>query len=517
MKPLFSVITPVYNPPQYAFEKCVETVFAQEFKDWEWCLVDDCSTAPWIKKRLNELQALDQRIKVYFRSENGGIVAASNDAISLASGEFIVLLDNDDELHLDALKEVATCIDENPNTDYIYSNEDKITEDGEHFDEFVKPDWSPERFLSQNYCSHLSVIRTTLINQVGRFRTGFDGAQDYDLFLRITEQTKNIVHIPKVLYHWRAVPGSTASANNAKLYAYSAAAKAVDEHLKRRKIAADVTFDNSLSLVTVKRRVISHPKVSIIIPTCGTRKSIFGVDTCLVVNAVESIERKSSYTNFEIIVIVDKGTPQQVITDLKAVCPNRLKIIDYDKPFNFSDKCNVGVVNSDAPLILMLNDDTEIISPDWLETMVGHISDEDVAMVGPLLLFEDGRIQSAGHSNTHSLHNFCAGSSNKDFGHFRMLKLPREVSGVTGACALIKRDAYFEVGGMSEIFPLAFNDCDLAFKFLEHGYRIIWTPNARLFHFESATRPANVKPSEVKAVMSRWGRKINNDEYCKIH
>jgi glycosyltransferase involved in cell wall biosynthesis len=517
MKPLFSVITPVYNPPQYAFEKCIETVFAQEFKDWEWCLVDDCSTAPWVKTRLNELQALDQRVKVYFRSENGGIVAASNDAISLASGDFIVLLDNDDELHLEALSEVAKSIEANPNVDYLYSNEDKITEDGEHFDEFVKPDWSPERFLAQNYCSHLSVIRTSLVNQVGRFKTGFDGAQDYDLFLRITERTKNIVHIPKVLYHWRTVPGSTASANNAKLYAYTAAAKAVDEHLKRRRIKADVSFDQTRSLVSVKRHVINHPKISIIIPTCGTRKSVFGVDTCLVVNAVESIERKSSYTNFEIIVVVDKGTPQQVITDLETVCPNRLKIIDYDKPFNFSDKCNVGVVNSDAPLILMLNDDTEVISPDWLETMVGHIAEEDVAMVGPLLLYEDGRIQSAGHSNTHSLHNFCAGYSSNDFGHFRMLKLAREVSGLTGACALIKRDAYFEVGGMSEIFPLAFNDCDIAFKFLELGYRLIWTPNARLFHFESATRPTTVKPSEVKLIMGRWGRKINNDDFCKIH
>jgi O-antigen biosynthesis protein len=269
--------------------------------------------------------------------------------------------------------------------------------------------------------------------------------------------------------------------------------------------------------VSVKRHVFEQPKISIIIPTCGTRKSIFGVDTCLVVNAVESIERKSSYTNFEIIVVVDNGTPQQVITDLKAVCPNRLKVIEYDKPFNFSDKCNIGVVNSDAPLILLLNDDTEVISPDWLETMVGHITESDVAMVGPLLLYEDGRIQSAGHSNTHSLHNFCAGYSSNDFGHFRMLKLAREVSGLTGACALIKRDAYFEVGGMSEIFPLAFNDCDIAFKFLENGYRLIWTPNARLFHFETASRPAHVKPSEVKLIMSRWGRKIDNDDYCKIH
>ena len=274
MPPLLSIVTPVYDPPRYAFEKCIETVFAQAFKDWEWCLVDDCSTAPWVKTRLNELQALDKRVKVYLRSENGGIVAASNDAISLASGEFIVLLDNDDELHLEALEEVSKSIEANPNVDYLYSNEDKITEDGEHFDEFVKPDWSPERFLAQNYCSHLSVMRTSLVNQVGRFRTGFDGAQDYDLFLRITEQTKNIIHIPKVLYHWRTVPGSTASANNAKLYAYTAAAKAVDEHLKRRRILADVTFDPTRSLVSVKRHVFEQPKIIVYQSNDGADRAV---------------------------------------------------------------------------------------------------------------------------------------------------------------------------------------------------------------------------------------------------
>ncbi len=512
-----SVVTPVYNPPQIAFEKCIESVLNQKYLNWEWCLVDDCSSQAWVRKRLNELQAQDQRIKVYFRSQNGGIVAASNDALALVSGEFVALLDNDDELHLDALEEVANCVSANPTVDYIYTDEDKINEDGEHYEPFRKPKWSPERFLAQNYCSHLSVIRTSLINQVGRFREGFDGSQDYDLFLRVTERTKTIIHIPKILYHWRAVTGSTALAGDNKLYAFTSATKAVREHLVRRSIPAEVGFNQTHLMVTVKRKLAAHPKVGIIIPTCGTRKAVFGVDTCLVVNAVESIARKSTYTNYEIIVVVDEGTPASVYRDLRKVGRDRLKIVDYDKPFNFSEKCNLGVVNTDAPLVLLLNDDTEVISPDWLETMVGHISESDVAMVGPLLVFEDNRIQSAAHSNTPTPHNFCRGYSSSELGEFGILVCARECSGVTGACALIKRDVYFEVGGLSETFPLAFNDCDFAFKVLERGYRIIWTPHARLFHFETASRPDHVEPSEVERITNRWGRFFDNDRYCRIN
>jgi GT2 family glycosyltransferase len=195
---------------------------------------------------------------------------------------------------------------------------------------------------------------------------------------------------------------------------------------------------------------------------------------------------------------------------------DRLKIVEYDKPFNFSDKCNLGVVSTDAPLVMLLNDDTEVISPDWLETMVGHISESDVAMVGPMLVFEDNRIQSAAHSNTPTPHNFCRGYSSSELGDFGMLACARECSGVTGACALIKRDLYLEVGGMSESFPLAFNDCDFAFKVLERGYRIIWTPHARLFHFETASRPDHVEPKEVELITARWGRNFDRDEYCRI-
>lgn len=516
MSPRFSIVTPVYDPPQYAFEKCVESVYAQRCDDWEWCLVDDKSTGEWIRTRLVELQLHDQRIKVYYRSENGGIVAASNDTLSLVSGEFVVFLDNDDELHPDALKDVSETIDNHPSVDYIYSDEDKITPEGEHYDEFKKPKWSPERFLAENYCSHLSVIRTSVINAAGRFREGFDGSQDYDLLLRVVERTSRILHIPKVLYHWRAIPGSAAVARTEKPHAFIVAMRAVSQHLERRNIDAVVENGSRNSVIQVTRRLKDHPKVSIIIPTCGTRRSVFGVDTCLVVNAVESIERKSSYTNYEIIVVVDKGTPDEVISQLRSTSPNRLKIIDYDRPFNFSEKCNIGVVNSDSPFFVLLNDDTEIITPDWLEMMLGQMQEPDVAMVGPLLLLEDGRVQSAGHSVTPVPDHFCRGTSGRGIGPFFMLKFARECSGVTGACALIRRSAYFEVGGLSEIFPLAFNDVDLAFKLLDRGYRIIWTPLARLFHFETASRPVAVEPREVELIMNRWGSRFKNDEYCRI-
>ena len=514
--PLFSIITPVYNPPHYAFEKCIESIYAQQLINWQWCLVNDKSTDPYVAARLKELQSSDNRVVVYSRSENGGIVKASNDALSLATGDFIVLLDNDDELNSQALAEVAAEIERNPFVDYIYTDEDKITVDGVHYEEFKKPKWSPERLLAQNYCSHLSVIRRDLVNKVGRFRQGFEGSQDYDLVLRVVENTSQISHIPKVLYHWRSVPGSTASGAQAKPYAFTSAQKAVAEHLERNNVDAKVERFDELSLTRIKRDLHYLPKISIVIPTCGTKKPLFGIDTCLVLNAVESIEQKTSYKNFEIIVVVDTNTPEEVTAELQRVSPTRLKIVQYNKKFNFSDKCNLGVVNSDAPIFVLLNDDTEVISNDWLETMLSYLQEPDVAMVGPMLLLLDGRIQSAGHSHTPRPHNFYNGQSSNEIGENGILRLARECSGVTGACAMIRRTAYFEVGGLSNIFPLSFNDVDLSFKLMDHGYRIIWTPFARLFHFETASRPKIVTPEELELITNRWGNRIYNDDYCRI-
>ena len=516
MRPLFSIVTPVFNPPHDAFEHCIKSVYAQTNQNWQWCLVDDKSTDPSVANRLRQLQVLDKRIVVYFRSENGGIVEASNDALSLATGEFIVLLDNDDELHPNALAEVAARIELDPKTDYIYTDEDKITVTGEHYDEFKKPKWSPERLLAHNYCSHLSVIRRELVNAVGRFRRGFEGSQDYDLILRVVEKTSRIAHIPKVLYHWRSVPGSVSIASNEKPYAFISATKAVTEHLRRKNVDAVVEEVKPYSLSRVKRRLKQSPRISIIIPTCGTKKSLFGVDTCLVVNAVESIERKTSYRNYEIIVLVDAHTPPEILSELQRVSPLSLRIVNYEKEFNFSDKCNLGVVSSDAPFFVLLNDDTEVISEDWLEVMLSHLQEPDVAAVGPMLLLEDGRIQSAGHSHTPYPHNFYNGRSIDELGELGILKVARECSGVTGACMMVRRSAYFEVGGLSKSFPLSFNDVDLSFKFLDRGYRIIWTPFVRLFHFETASRANISTPKEVELATNRWGNRIYGDEYCRI-
>ena len=516
MRPQFSIITPVFNPPHDAFEQCIKSVYAQANTNWQWCLVDDKSTDNYVAQRLKELQVLDKRIVVYFRSENGGIIEASNDALSLATGEFVVLLDNDDLLHTDALADVAAQIELDPKIDYIYTDEDKITVDGIHYDEFKKPKWSPERLLAHNYCSHLSVIRRELVNAIGRFRRGFEGSQDYDLILRVVEKTSRIAHIPKVLYHWRSVPGSVSIAATEKPYAFISATKAVTEHLQRRNIDAEVEEVKPYAILRVNRRLKQSPKISIIIPTCGTKKSLFGVDTCLVVNTVESIERKTRYKNYEIIVVADAHTPPEVLFELQRVSPLNLRIINYEKEFNFSDKCNLGVVSSDAPFFVLLNDDTEVISEDWLETMLSYLQEPDVAAVGPMLLLEDGRIQSAGHSHTPYPHNFYNGRSIDELGELGILKVARECTGVTGACMMVRRNAYFEVGGLSKSFPLSFNDVDLSFKFLDRGYRIIWTPFVRLFHFETASRPNFSTQKEIELVTNRWGNKIYSDEYCRI-
>ena len=515
-RPRYSIVTPVYAPPRAAFESCVASVLAQTSSDWQWCLVDDASPDPWVAARLAELQASDPRIETYRRPRNGGIVAASNDALAMARGEFVVLLDHDDELSHDALAEVDAVVDREPLVDYVYSDEDKITPAGEHYDEFRKPRWSPERLRAQNYCSHISVIRTSLVDAVGRFREGFDGSQDHDLILRVTERPRRIAHVPKVLYHWRAIPGSAAVHPGEKPHAFVAGIRAVREHLARVGIDASVGDVPGHSLIRVERSLRSRPDVAIVIPTRGTRRRVFGVDVCLVEHCVDAILRNSTYDRYRIVVVADAPTPPDVLTRLRAAGGERLEVVDYDKPFNYSEKCNLGVVSGDEEFVVLLNDDTEIITPSWIEAMLAHMNEPDVAMVGPMLLLEDGRIQSAGHSYTLHHHNLANGLSSREVGPLGMLTFAREVSGVTGACAMVRRSAYFEVGGLSEAFPVSFNDVDLGYKLLDRGYRIIWTPLVRLYHFESATREASITPEELEMLTRRWGSRFDRDEYTRV-
>ena len=509
--PAFSIVTPVFNPPIWALNECIKSVLQQSFTDWEWCIADDASTDSQVMAVLQKLAAKDSRIKLVQRSENGGIIAASNSALELVTGDFVALLDHDDSLSVHALHTVAQVISSNENVDYIYTNEDKIDESGKHFDVFKKPSFSPERLRGQNYCCHLSVFRTTLIKEVGGFRHGFEGAQDYDLILRATEKARKIIHIPEVLYHWRVVTGSTAGDANAKPYTVDSGRKAVAEHCERIGLNADVSSTTG-GYVHVKRRVVNTHRVSIIIPTRGDEKRIWGVNTCLAANAIKSIFNRSSFSNYEVIVVHDRVG--QLHPGLQE-CLNdpRVSLVWYDKSFDFSDKCNIGVVHSDGDIVVLLNDDTEIDSPDWMEVLIGFLEDENVAMVGPLTVLEDGRIQSAGHGNNTLPHNLEAGELINSPGYFGERLISREISGVTGACLAMRRHCYDELGGMSTTLPHSFNDVDLAFKALDAGYRIIWTPLAKIWHFESLSRDPRVRPEELDQLSKRWEIYFNKDSY----
>ena len=510
--PQFSIITPVFNPPLWAFEQCIQSVLGQKFDDWEWCIADDHSTDQAIIDRLKVLEKEDKRIRVVYRAANGGIVQASNDALAVATGTYIALLDHDDSLSLDALEIVNRMIVLSPGADYLYSDEDKIDESGIHFDEFHKPDWAPERLLGQNYCCHLSVFRHSLVKQVGGFRTGFEGSQDYDLILRVSEQSKIIHHIPAILYHWRVVEGSAAGAQFAKPYAIEAARKAVEEHLKRTSVDATVT-STIHGYQKVIRILNTFPKVSIIIPSAAYTGTVRGKENLLLHECLKSILQKTTYPNYEVVVVLDNNAFRENSSLKETMSDERISVVDYDKPFNFSDKCNVGAVSSSGEILLFLNDDMEVITLNWLEILVGHLSDPGVGAVSARLLYEDGTIQSAGHTNNPSPHSIGSTKNTDDPGQFGLLAVAQERSGVTGACLAIHRDLYLLIGGMSLDFPHCFNDVDLCYKILQMKKRIIWTPFVDLFHFESLSRDPTPRDGELEMVYERWSRFFGQDRY----
>ena len=510
--PYFSIITPVFNPPINAFRDCADSVVRQICTDWEWILVDDGSSDPEVIKMLKVIEKNPQ-VTVIYREKNGGIVAASNDGINVATGQFIALLDHDDQLTTDALESVQKVLAENTDVDYVYSDEDKVNEDGQFFDRFRKPRFSPERLRGQNYCCHFSVLRTSLVKQIGGFREGFDGSQDYDLFLRITEQARAIAHIPKVLYHWRSVQGSAALNADAKPYALVAAQKAVQEHLERVGINGVVGTTPEFYLKTT-RTLTKHPRVSIIIPTCGSEKRVWGREMVLVETAVASIVQRSTYTDYEIIVVYDSHTPPEILTQLSKIAGQKLVLIEYTKPFNFSEKINLGAVHATGDVLILLNDDIQIESPDWIEGLIVFLEESDVGMVGPKLLLEDTRIQSAGHYFRDGAHNSANRSLYSEKGPFSILTIPAERSGLTMACVAIPRQVFEHVGGLCTDLPGAFNDVDFGNKLMTRCYRMIWTPHVEMFHFESVSRDPKVNEIELRTIEERWRSTLHaEDQY----
>ncbi|HEX2893877.1 MAG TPA: glycosyltransferase [Marmoricola sp.] len=503
--PLFSVVTPVYNPPLDVLSAAIESVLAQTYQDWELILVDDRSTDPGVAPLLRSYAARDPRIVVIERQTNGHIVNASNDGVAAARGKFIALLDHDDLLPANALRRNAEEIAKYDDVDYLYSDEDKIDAQGKFYDRFRKPDWSPERLRCQNYCSHLSVLRTALVREVGAFREGFEGSQDYDIVLRVTEKARRIIHIPEVLYHWRAIQGSAASAADAKPYAIEAGRRAVEEHLQRSGVDATVSV-GPFGPLRIHRKLPADRHVSVVIPTRGSSSLVWGRKRVLVVDAVRSALAQTSHPNVEVVLVADEPTPASVLDDVRDLAGDRLVVVPFREKFNYSRKVNAGVVASNGDRIVVLNDDVEICTPEWLDELVAPLEEAEVGLTGAKLLFSSTAIQHVGLAFTRGgYHHPYRLMPSDNGGRFGYLVVNREVSGVTGACVAFRRDTFFEVGGLAEGLPESFNDVDFCYKILGAGYRILYMANCELFHFESQTRDPKPNVDDTVFMRRRWG------------
>lgn len=523
--PRVSIITAVYDPPLDAFEDTAASVLRQSFDDWEWVLVDDCSSDPGVRERLRRLAASDPRITVHERLLNGGIVAASNDALHQARGEFVALLDHDDVLTPDALATMVAAIDpqsrddledrdalEDPTpqawveVDYAYSDQDRMRPDGTLHAPYSKPDWSPERFRHHMYTTHFSVLRRSLVLAVGGFRSGYDGSQDHDLVLRVSEQARAIVHVPHVLYHWREVPGSAASDSRAKPYAWDAGVRAVQDHLDRVGIPATVEKGRRPGAYVVRREPDLTTPVSVVIPTRGSRGLVWGTPRVMVVEAVRSVRAKSQHQALEFVVVYDLDTPADVLEQLRTLEGVDLKLVPYAPPFNFSEKCNIGALHATHDTLIFLNDDVEAESAGVVEQLIAPLNEPGVGITGPKLLFEDMRIQHAGvaYGSGTIAHMYYRASPHAN-GHLMELFMNREVTALTGACVALRRSVFEEIGGWSEAFPMNYNDVDLSLKIGRLGLRRVWLSETVLFHFESVTRSNEVHLHERRKIATRWG------------
>ena len=512
MSPRCSVLTAVHDPERHHLDACLESVRRQTSTDLEHILVDDGSTRPYVQEVLQAAAAADPRVRVVTRPVSGGIVAASQDALAAASGEIVLLLDHDDVLEPDAVASMDAAL---ADADVAYSDHDLILPDGRFAAPYYKPDFSPEQLRNQNYVLHLLAARRQIIDEAGGFRDGFDGAQDHDLLLRMTERTDAVVHVPRILYHWRQSPDSVASNPENKPWAFEAGVRAVREHCERVGIDATVEPGVAPGTYRIRRRGGDTERISVIIPTRGGSRRVWGVLRCFVVEAVRSLVESATHPDIEYVVVYDDVTPAPVLHALRRLAGDSLVLVRYDEPFNFSHKINVGVAASSGELLLILNDDTELIEPASLEVLAAHLQTDDVGMVGPKLLFADGTVQDGGHVYHEHLLPGLVGWHGDSVGpwQLRPLAVEREVSGVTAAAAMVRRSVFDEVGGFDESLPVNFNDVDFSLKIRATGRRVVWTPWASWYHFESQTRPPTARPEEFEAIDARWHREITHDPY----
>lgn len=522
LKPVISVVMPTYNTDPQLLRLCIDSVLNQYYPYLELCVADDCSPNQEVRDILREYQARDNRVKLVFRDQNGHISRATNSALEIASGEFVALLDHDDELPLFALYAIAKQINETPDVNIIYSDEDKMDEQGNRFDPHFKSDWNPDLLFSQNYVSHLGVYRRVLIEQIGGFRAGVEGSQDYDLLLRAVKATggRGIAHVPYVLYHWRAVQGSTALNADQKDYTTKAGIKALNDFFADQPgvVVEKGMLPNTYHVLWPIPE--PEPLVSLIIPT----KNGYQITK----QAIDSILSKSTYQNFEILLVDNNSDAEDALNYFLEIDQHeKVRVLRYPYPFNYSAINNFAAREARGSIIGLINNDVEVISSDWLTEMVRHACRPDVGCVGAKLYYPNDHIQHAGvvmgmggvagHGHKHYHRNSP--------GYFGRLYVAQNFSAVTAAALLVRKDVFFQVGGLNEEhLAVAFNDVDFCLKVVKAGYRNIWTPYAELYHYESISRGAEDNPvkkarfdSEVRYMEDIWRDIIKYDPLYSLN
>ena len=513
--PTFSILLPAYETPERWLRACIDSVLAQAWPRWELCVVDDASPSPHVRAIVERYAAADPRIRLAVRERNGHISAASNDALAMARGDYIALLDHDDLLRPHALLEMAEAIAADPDVDLLYSDEDKVDAQDRRFDPYFKPDWNPDLLLGQNYVCHLCVVRTTLARAAGGFREGYEGSQDHDLVLRCTRglPPERIRHVPRVLYHWRAIPGSTALQREAKDYAAEAGARAVADHVRHEDPRATVEMLPHGHYRVRWPLPDPAPRVSILVPTRDRPE--------LLRACVESLLSGTDYPDFELL-LVDNGTTDPEALALLASLSGRagVRVLRDDAPFNYSALNNRAARQATGAVLALVNNDIEVIDGGWLSEMVSQALRPGVGAVGAMLLYPDDSIQHAGVVlGLGGIANHAhVGEPAATGGHGGRAKVVQAMSAVTGACLVVARDRYEQVGGLDESLQVAFNDVDFCLRLAEAGYRNVWTPFARLYHHESATRGSDLDGEkrerflgEVARMQARWGAALERD------
>jgi glycosyltransferase involved in cell wall biosynthesis len=518
-RPLVSVLMPVFNTPEEWLRKAIDSVRDQIYPSWELSIADDASTDPHVRCVLEEYRERDSRIMVEYRATRGHISTASNSALEPATGEYLALLDHDDELTEHALYMLAHEINQHPDADIIYSDEDKIDVRGRLSNPYFKTDWNPDLMLSNNMLCHLAVYRTALVREIGGFQTGLEGSQDHDLALRCAAQTRpaRIRHIPHVLYHWRETPASTATGSESKDYAYHAGVKAIESHLERKGVRGQVELETDKSWINYRIRYelpADLPRVSVIIPTKD--------QVSLLSRTVDGVLQHTDYDNLDLMIIDNQSEQAETHDYFRLVAQDpRVRILKYDRPFNYAAMNNMAARAAEGSVLCLLNNDIEVIEGDWLREMVSHALRPEVGAVGAKLLYPDDAIQHAGVIN--GIHGL-AGHIHRRIPNeirvpFARTQVVQNFSAVTAGCMVLRRSVFEEVGMFDEkTFAVRYNDVDLCLRIVEAGYWNVWTPYAVLYHWESASVGKETEPEKQKrfqgeadALRRRWRRYIEND------